>query len=76
MIKKILFTLITLLIISCGNENKKTVQQLLDEGNLTELQDRRSSLIIQKGEINNELDEVTKAVNLSLIHISEPTRPY
>ena len=48
MIKKILFTLITLLIISCGNENKKTVQQLLDEGNLTELQDRRSSLIIQK----------------------------
>ena len=64
MIKKILFTLITLLIISCGNENKKTVQQLLDEGNLTELQDRRSSLIIQKGEINNELDEVTKAVNV------------
>ena len=64
MIKKILFTLITLLIISCGNENKKTVQQLLDEGNLTELQDRRSSLIIQKGEINNELDEVTKAVNI------------
>ena len=61
MIKKILFTLITLLIISCGNENKKTVQQLLDEGNLTELQDRRSSLIIQKGEINNELDEVTRA---------------
>ena len=64
MIKKILFTLITLLIISCGNENKKTIQQLLDEGNLTELQDRRSSLIIQKGEINSELDEVTKAVNI------------
>ena len=64
MIKKILFTLITVFIISCGNENKKTVQQLLDEGNLTELQDRRSSLIIQKGEINNELDEVTKAVNI------------
>ena len=64
MIKKILLISITLILISCGNENKKTVQQLLDDGNLAELQDRRSSLIIQKGEINNELDEVTKAVNV------------
>ena len=61
MIKKILLISITLILMSCGNENKKTVQQLLDDGNLAELQDRRSSLIIQKGEINNELDEVTKA---------------
>ena len=64
MIKKILLISIALILISCGNENKKTVQQLLDDGNLAELQDRRSSLIIQKGEINNELDEVTKAVNV------------
>ena len=64
MIKKILLISITLILMSCGNENKKTVQQLLDDGNLAELQDRRSSLIIQKGEINNELDEVTKAVNV------------
>ena len=64
MIKKILLISITLILISCGNENKKTVQQLLDDGNLAELQNRRSSLIIQKGEINNELDEVTKAVNV------------
>ena len=64
MIKKILLISIALILMSCGNENKKTVQQLLDDGNLAELQDRRSSLIIQKGEINNELDEVTKAVNV------------
>tara|TARA_A100001011_G_scaffold379659_1_gene445955 strand:- start:7907 stop:9067 length:1161 start_codon:yes stop_codon:yes gene_type:complete len=64
MIKKILLISITLILMSCGNENKKTVQQLIDDGNLAELQDRRSSLIIQKGEINNELDEVTKAVNV------------
>ena len=64
MIKKILLISIALILITCGNENKKTVQQLLDDGNLAELQDRRSSLIIQKGEINNELDEVTKAVNV------------
>ena len=64
MIKKILLISIALILISCGNENKKTVQQLLDDGNLAELQERRSSLIIQKGEINNELDEVTKAVNV------------
>lgn len=64
MINKILLISIALILMSCGNENKKTVQQLLDDGNLAELQDRRSSLIIQKGEINNELDEVTKAVNV------------
>ena len=64
MINKILLISIALILMSCGNENKKTVQQLLDDGNLAELQERRSSLIIQKGEINNELDEVTKAVNV------------
>ena len=32
-----------LILISCGNENKGTVQQLLDDGSLAELQDEVKS---------------------------------
>ncbi len=42
------FYLIILLIISCDSDNKKTIDDLIKEGNLEELQERRSSLIIQK----------------------------
>ncbi len=60
--KKYLYLLI-LLLISCDNDNKKTIDELISEGNLEELQQRRSSLIIQKGKINNELNEITEGVS-------------
>lgn len=60
--KKYLYLLIILLI-SCDNDNKKTIDELISEGNLEELQQRRSSLIIQKGKINNELNEITEGVS-------------
>ena len=58
------FYLIILLIISCDSDNKKTIDDLIKEGNLEELQERRSSLIIQKGQINRELDEITEGVSI------------
>ncbi len=61
--KKYLYLLIILLI-SCDNDNKKTIDELISEGNLEELQQRRSSLIIQKGQINRELDEITEGVSI------------
>ena len=60
--KKYLYLLIILLI-SCDNDNKKTIDELISEGNLEELQQRRSSLIIQKGKINNELNDITEGVS-------------
>ena len=53
--KKFIYPIFILFIVSCNNDNKKTIEELINEGNLEELQERRSSLIIQKGQINNEL---------------------
>lgn len=65
MIKKnILATFIILIINGCDKDHKKTIEELIDEGNLIELQDRRSNLIIEKGEINNELKKITEAVSM------------
>ena len=62
--KKFIYPIFILFIISCNNDNKKTIQELINEGNLEELQERRSSLIIQKGQINNELKEITQGVSI------------
>ncbi len=61
------FYLLIFLLISCDSDNKKTIDELINEGNLEELQERRSSLIIQKGQINRELDEITEGVFVSSI---------
>ena len=58
------FYLLIFLLISCDSDNKKTIDELINEGNLEELQERRSSLIIQKGQINKELDEITEGVSI------------
>ncbi len=58
------FYLLIFLLISCDSDNKKTIDDLINEGNLEELQERRSSLIIQKGQINRELDEITEGVSI------------
>jgi len=62
--KKFIYPIFILFIVSCNNDNKKTIEELINEGNLKELQERRSSLIIQKGEINNELKEITQGVSI------------
>ena len=62
--KKFIYPIFILFIVSCNNDNKKTIEELINEGNLQELQERRSSLIIQKGEINNELKEITQGVSI------------
>ena len=62
--KKFIYPIFILFIVSCNNDNKKTIQELINEGNLEELQERRSSLIIQKGQINNELKEITQGVSI------------
>lgn len=62
--KKFIYPIFILFIVSCNNDNKKTIEELINEGNLEELQERRSSLIIQKGQINNELKEITKGVSI------------
>lgn len=62
--KKFIYPIFILFIVSCNNDNKKTIEELINEGNLEELQERRSSLIIQKGQINNELKEITQGVSI------------
>jgi len=62
--KKFIYPIFILFIVSCNNDNKKTIEELINEGSLEELQERRSSLIIQKGQINNELKEITKGVSI------------
>lgn len=62
--KKFIYPIFILFIVSCNNDNKKTIEELINEGNLEELQERRSSLIIQKGQINNELKEITEGVSI------------
>ena len=62
--KKFIYPIFILFIISCNNDNKKTIEELINEGKLEELQERRSSLIIQKGQINNELKEITQGVSI------------
>jgi RND family efflux transporter MFP subunit len=61
--KKYFYTLF-ILIAGCSGDNKKTIEELIKEGNLEELQERRSNLIIQKGQINNELNEITEGVSV------------
>ncbi len=61
--KKYFYTLF-ILIAGCSGDNKKTIEELIKEGNLEELQQRRSNLIIQKGQINNELNEITEGVSV------------
>ncbi len=61
--KKYFYTLF-ILIAGCSGDNKKTIEELIKEGNLKELQERRSNLIIQKGQINNELNEITEGVSI------------
>lgn len=61
--KKYFYTLF-ILIAGCSGDNKKTIEELIKEGNLEELQERRSNLIIQKGQINNELNEITEGVSI------------
>ena len=61
---KFIYHIFILFIVSCNNDNKKTIEELINEGNLEELQERRSSLIIQKGQINNELKEITEGVSI------------
>lgn len=61
--KKYFYTLF-ILIAGCSGDNKKTIEELIKEGNLEELQERRSNLIIQKGQINNELNEITQGVSV------------
>ena len=62
--KKFIYPIFILFIVSCTNDNKKTIEELINEGNIEELQERRSSLIIQKGQINNELKEITQGVSI------------
>ena len=61
--KKYFYTLF-ILIAGCSGDNKKTIEELIKEGNLEELQERRSNLIIQKGQINKELNEITEGVSI------------
>lgn len=58
------FYILFILIAGCSGDNKKTIEELIKEGNLEELQQRRSNLIIQKGQINNELNEITEGVSI------------
>jgi membrane fusion protein (multidrug efflux system) len=61
--KKYFYTLF-ILIAGCSGDNKKTIEELIKVGNLEELQERRSNLIIQKGQINKELNEITEGVSI------------
>ena len=54
---------ISLLLTACGNENKKSVDDLLEDGNLTEIRARKSELSKKQSAITSDINKLDEAIN-------------
>ncbi|MCL6218745.1 efflux RND transporter periplasmic adaptor subunit [Zunongwangia pacifica] len=54
---------ISLLLGACGNENKKSVDDLIEEGNLTEIRARKSELSKEQSAITSDINKLDEAIN-------------
>lgn len=53
----------SLLIISCGKETKKTVDELIEEENLAEIRTRKSELSKEQSDITSAITKLDEAIN-------------
>ncbi len=62
--KNIFLLLISLVILSsCGGENKKSIEDIIAEGNLSTLRERRSEIEKQEVEISEKLKQLDEAIS-------------
>lgn len=61
--KKILSILtISFLILSCGKDNAKSIEKIIEEGNLQSLRSKRTEIITEQQEITNKLKQLDEAI--------------
>ena len=54
---------VSLLLAACGNENKKSVDDLIEEGNLSEIRARKSELSKEQSAITSDINKLDEAIN-------------
>ncbi|WBL22588.1 efflux RND transporter periplasmic adaptor subunit [Zunongwangia sp. HRR-M8] len=54
---------VSLLLAACGNENKKSVDQLIEEGNLSEIRARKSELSKEQSAITSDINKLDEEIN-------------
>lgn len=54
---------VSLLLAACGNEDKKSVDDLIEEGNLKEIRARKSELSKEQSAITSDINKLDEAIN-------------
>lgn len=62
--KTIYFILGTALLTACGDQKTQTLEQLIENGSLELLQEKRKELVIKMGENSDNLAKINRAINL------------
>ena len=61
--KKILILLsISLLIISCGQNNSKSIDKIIEEGNLQTIRAKRTEVVAEQQAVANQLNQLDEAI--------------
>ena len=61
--KKIFYILtISVLLLSCGKDNAKSIEKIIQEGNLQDLRSKRAEIIAQQHEATNKLKQIDEAI--------------
>ena len=60
--KIILFTGLLAIMASCGNEEKQSTQDIIDNGNLAEIRARKSELSEEQSQLSREIDQLDEAI--------------
>jgi len=53
---------VSLLLTACGNENKKSIEDLIEEGNLTEIRARKSELSKEQSALTSDINRLDEAI--------------
>ncbi|ORL46007.1 efflux RND transporter periplasmic adaptor subunit [Zunongwangia atlantica] len=53
---------VSLLLAACGNENKKSIEDLIEEGNLTEIRARKSELSKEQSALTSDINRLDEAI--------------
>jgi membrane fusion protein (multidrug efflux system) len=62
--KNILLTVFSLVLLSCGDNQKKSTEAIIEKGDLTELRLKRSEIITGADALSKELTKVDEAISL------------
>ena len=71
--KKIIFIVLSLIITSCSGGDENTIDEL--EQQIVALEEKGDLTPEEEAELEELIEEQETLIDLSLIHISEPTRP-